>query len=204
MIFAIKTKVGFFILFRQNHYIFVYRILIMKHIIIPFILCLHIISCKTKNNTPVETSVAKIDTPVSPAVITNDTDAVFVRGGKAKPKKDSTELEAHTKAEVKHFTADNFVAEVMNSSGITVVDCWATWCGPCKVVEPIMTDLSNEYNGKVVVGKLDVDESQQIVEQLSISSIPAVFVFKNGQIVEKIVGARPKAVYVNAIEKAMK
>jgi len=73
-----------------------------------------------------------------------------------------------------------------------VIDCWAPWCGPCKMVEPVIDDLAKEMQGKIVFGKLNIDENQMIASKYAIMSIPSLLVFKNGELVDKIVGAMPK------------
>jgi len=73
-----------------------------------------------------------------------------------------------------------------------VVDCWAPWCGPCRMVGPVIEDLAKEMQGKIVFGKLNVDENQTTASKYSIMSIPSLLVFKNGELVDKIVGAMPK------------
>ena len=75
-----------------------------------------------------------------------------------------------------------------------LIDFWAEWCGPCKMIGPIVKELANEYEGKVVVGKVDVDENPGAAAQFGIRSIPTLLVFKNGEIVDKQIGAVPKAV----------
>ncbi len=100
---------------------------------------------------------------------------------------------------VHEFTDANFEAEVLKSDIPVLVDFWATWCGPCRAIAPVVADLAKDYDGKLKVGKVDTDRHQQFAAKLGITSIPAVFIFKGGQVVERIVGARPKAAFVNAI-----
>ena len=80
----------------------------------------------------------------------------------------------------------------INKYDTLVVDCWAPWCGPCRMVSPIIDDLAQELQGKIVFGKLNVDNNQSTTSKYRIMSIPSLLVFKNGQLVDKIVGALPK------------
>lgn len=90
------------------------------------------------------------------------------------------------------FTDQNFREEVMQSSLPVVIDFWAVWCGPCKMIAPIMEELAQEYQGKAKIGKLDVDHNPTVAMQYGIRSIPTVMIFQNGDVVEQIVGAVPK------------
>jgi len=74
-----------------------------------------------------------------------------------------------------------------------VVDFWATWCGPCRMVAPIIEELAGEYNGKVVIGKCDVEEQEDLAQEFGIRNIPTILFFKNGEVVDKLIGAQPKA-----------
>ena len=91
------------------------------------------------------------------------------------------------------FTTSNFQDEVLNSDKPVLVDFWAEWCGPCKMIGPLIEELSSEMNGQAVIGKLNVDENPDIAANYGIRSIPTLLIFKGGQIVDKIVGAVPKA-----------
>lgn len=98
------------------------------------------------------------------------------------------------------FTDANFKAQVLDSDKLTIVDFWAPWCGPCRAIAPIIDELSAEYAGKVNVGKLNVDNNPEVSMNFGITSIPAILFIKNGQVVDKIVGAQPKANFVKRIE----
>ena len=101
----------------------------------------------------------------------------------------------------KEFTDGNFKDEVITSDKLTVVDFWAEWCGPCRAIGPVIEDLSKEYAGKVNIGKVNVDENPQISMNYGITSIPAILFVKGGQVVDKLVGAQPKANFVKKIEQ---
>jgi thioredoxin 1 len=91
-----------------------------------------------------------------------------------------------------HLDSKNFDAEVNKSSLPVLVDFWAEWCGPCKMIAPVIDQLSTELEGKMKVGKVNVDEESDLAGQFNVMSIPTLLVFKNGQAVEQIVGAMPK------------
>jgi thioredoxin 1 len=101
------------------------------------------------------------------------------------------------------LTADNFDDEVLKSDKPVVVDFWAAWCGPCRMVSPIIDELAADYAGKIKVGKVNVDEQRSIAERYRIMSIPTIYLFKNGQPVDKIIGARPKADFERFIQQAL-
>ena len=90
------------------------------------------------------------------------------------------------------LTKENFEAEVLQSAKPVLVDFWATWCGPCRMLAPIIEELATEYEGKAVVGKVNIDEQPELAEVFQIQSIPTVLVFKNGQLADMAVGYRPK------------
>ena len=90
------------------------------------------------------------------------------------------------------ITEQNFDEEVMRSNIPVLVDFWATWCGPCRMLSPIIEEIAKEYAGKVKVGKVNVDEQRELALQFGVSSIPTVMVFENGEVKETSVGYRPK------------
>lgn len=97
------------------------------------------------------------------------------------------------------FTDSNFKEKVLNSDKLSVVDFWAEWCGPCRAIGPVIEELATEYDGKVNVGKVNVDHNPQISMDYGITSIPAILFLKGGQVVDKLVGAQPKANFVKKI-----
>ena len=90
------------------------------------------------------------------------------------------------------ITNDNFES-YLNGNLPLVVDLWATWCGPCRMIAPIISELAEEYDGKIVVGKCDVEENDDIAIQFGVRNIPTILFFKDGQLVDKMVGAASKA-----------
>jgi thioredoxin 1 len=102
---------------------------------------------------------------------------------------------------VHEFTDGNFEADVLKSGEPVIVDFWAPWCGPCRMLAPTIEALATEFSGKVRVGKLNTDNNPQTASEYNISSIPTVLVFKSGQIVEKFVGVTPKDRFAAALSK---
>ncbi len=97
----------------------------------------------------------------------------------------------------------NWETEVIQSPELVMVDFWAVWCGPCQMVAPIMEELATEYAGKVRVRKLNTDENPEVSGRFQVMSIPTILFFKNGQLVEKIVGARPKRQFKEVIDSLL-
>jgi thioredoxin 1 len=100
----------------------------------------------------------------------------------------------------KEFNDANFQSDVLASDKLTVVDFWAEWCGPCRAIGPVIEELSKEYDGKINVGKVNVDNNPQVSMNYGITSIPAILFIKGGQVVDKLVGAQPKGNFVKKIE----
>jgi thioredoxin 1 len=101
------------------------------------------------------------------------------------------------------ITDATFEELVLKSDKPVVVDFWATWCGPCRMVAPIIDELSNQFEGRAVVGKVDVDANQDFPSKFGIRNIPTVLIFKNGEVIGRQVGVAPIDTYVKAIEAAL-
>ena len=104
---------------------------------------------------------------------------------------------------VLHFDEANFETEVLNSSVPVLVDFWAEWCGPCLMLGPTIDELADEYEGRVKVGKCDVDKAQQLAAQYGVLNIPTVLIFKNGQRANSIVGAKHKREYKAILDETL-
>ncbi len=102
-------------------------------------------------------------------------------------------------AELK-ITSSNFESEVLNANVPVIVDFWAPWCGPCRMLAPVLAEIAEENEGSVIVGKINVDEESQLAAQFGIASIPTLIVFKNGEISAKSVGVKPKAQILDMVK----
>jgi thioredoxin 1 len=101
------------------------------------------------------------------------------------------------------ITDDNFDIEVAKSDKPVLIDFWATWCGPCRMIAPIVEELAVEYEGRAKIGKVDVDENQQTAIKYGVRSIPTLLIFKNGKLQDTIIGAVPKSQIVTKLNAAL-
>ena len=99
------------------------------------------------------------------------------------------------------FTDASFENDVINSKEPVLIDFWAEWCAPCRMVAPVMEELANDYAGKLKVGKVDVDYNPQVAMQYAVRSIPSILLFKNGELVDTVVGAVPKYILERMLDK---
>ena len=106
-------------------------------------------------------------------------------------------------ANVMEFNTDNFETEVVQSDVPVLVDFWAPWCGPCKMIGPIIEELAGEFDGKAKIGKVNVDNNQDLAAKFGIKGIPTVMLFKGGESINNFVGLRPKEDLVAAINGAL-
>lgn len=104
-------------------------------------------------------------------------------------------------ANIVTLTKDNFEQEVLKAEVPVLVDFWASWCGPCRAVAPVMEALSQEFDGSIKVGKVNVDEQGDLASKFRIMSIPTIMLYKNGQMVEKVIGSRAKEEFTQMIKK---
>jgi len=109
--------------------------------------------------------------------------------------------EKRTKMALIKITNDNFEQEVLKSDIPVLIDFWAGWCAPCKTIEPYVEEIAGEYEGKLKVGKLNVDEHPQIAMNYGIRAIPALLLFRAGKVVDMIMGAMPKQTIINKVKE---
>ena len=102
------------------------------------------------------------------------------------------------------LTDQNFKSQVITSKTPVIVDFWAPWCQPCKIIDPILEELAKEYEGRVILGKINADENPQVVNQLTVMGMPTVIFFKGGKPVKALVGAQAKNIFKQAIEEVLK
>ncbi len=105
---------------------------------------------------------------------------------------------------VLHINEQNYDSEIGVYKGVALVDLWAEWCAPCLILTPVIEELAEEYEGKAKIGKINVDENQNLAVKFGVTSIPTLIIFKNGEIFDTVIGAVPKSILVDALEKALK
>ena len=103
---------------------------------------------------------------------------------------------------VKHLNSENFDSET--SKGVTLIDFWAEWCGPCKMLGPVLEEVAKEIGNDAVIAKVNVDEAQELAMKFAVRSIPAIFILKEGKTIQQLIGVQSKQVLVNAIRDALK
>ncbi len=106
-------------------------------------------------------------------------------------------------ANIVTLSSSNFPEEVLKSSTPVLVDFWAEWCGPCKMIAPVLDELAGEYDNRVKIGKVNIDDDQALASQYGVRAIPTLLVFKGGQVVEQIVGLRSKKDLKASLDKAV-
>ena len=108
-----------------------------------------------------------------------------------------------TSPHIVELTDQNFEEEILNAKGVAVVDFWAEWCMPCKMLAPAIDDLAKDYAGRVKVGKLDTDSARDTAMKFGISAIPTILVFKEGKVAKKFVGLQTKKVFAEALDELL-
>jgi thioredoxin 1 len=101
------------------------------------------------------------------------------------------------------LTDSNFDTEVIKSGTPVLVDFWAPWCGPCKMLPPILDELATEYNGKVKIGKVNVDDFQPLAAQYNVNAVPTLLIFKQGQVIDQVIGLKSKKDYKLKLDRAL-
>ena len=106
-------------------------------------------------------------------------------------------------AELTELTEDNFTSKVLEADKPVLIDFWAPWCGPCHMIEPIIENLADRYDGKITVGRVNLDEHPTLAAEYGIRSIPAIFIFNNGQVAERAVGVQPEDSLAAMIDRVL-
>jgi thioredoxin 1 len=104
---------------------------------------------------------------------------------------------------VSEFTTENFDTEVLKSDTPVLVDFWAEWCGPCRTIAPLVEEIAIEYDGKIKVGKVNVDENQEVSMQYGVRSIPTLLIFKDGAVANQVIGAVPKTNITQLLDQSL-
>ena len=104
---------------------------------------------------------------------------------------------------VSEFTTENFDTEVLKADTPVLVDFWAEWCGPCRAIAPVVEEIANDYDGKVKVGKVNVDENQEVSMQYGVRSIPTLLIFKGGTVANQVIGAVPKTNITQLLDQSL-
>ena len=134
----------------------------------------------------------------------NRADEVRLKAGEAKCGRCGTTLEFTVHAIPLIVTDDSFQRDVIERSGTPIlVDAWAPWCGPCRAIAPVLDQLAAESQGKYRIAKLNVDENPQVASEYQIASIPTMLIFKNGKLIDRLIGAQPKQVIASRLASAL-
>ena len=116
--------------------------------------------------------------------------------------KDDSKTEGQEEALNKSIpVTDATFKETIQKYPLVVIDCWAPWCGPCRMVSPVLDEIARDYAGKVIIGKLNVDENQRTAMEYQIMGIPAMLIFKNGKLIDQVIGAMPRQILEPKIVK---
>ena len=166
----------------------------MKSILYLLVAALFIISCNSDKTENHETSEITTD-EVQKETISSDN----LSTDSSKTESIDTEI-----SEPINVGDSNFNQLVLKSDKLIIVDFWATWCGPCRMIAPILKNIAKDYQGKVIVAKVDVDKNREVSARYNIQNLPTTMFFKNGQPVDQLVGALPKEVFVSKVEENLK
>lgn len=102
----------------------------------------------------------------------------------------------------KHLKTEEFEKDVLGAQGVALIDFWAAWCGPCRMLAPIIDEIANEADDSVLVGKVNIDEEQELAAKYGVMTIPTVILFKNGEEVDRLIGVQPKQNFLGLLKKA--
>lgn len=104
--------------------------------------------------------------------------------------------------QTRHLKTDEFEKDILGKDGVALIDFWAAWCGPCRMLAPVIDEIAAEADENMMVGKVNIDEERDLAAKFGVMTIPTVIVFKNGQEVDRLVGVQPKQNFTNALKKA--
>jgi thioredoxin 1 len=171
----------------------------MKKIALFILPLLVILSCQNSTEENSNLNSATVTDSPKPEEVVEEKDTL-VSEPKDKDQKNKNEPVIDNPINV---SSADFANLVLKSDKIVLVDFWAQWCGPCKMIAPTLKEIAKEYAGKVIVAKVDIDKNQELAMNYKIQNIPTLLIFKNGKDVEKLIGAYPKDSYVDMIKKVL-